>query len=393
MTYLKLSQHLDFLGCSLYADYTRTRRENGDILTEKIKSQMNSWKSGKFLPLTSRPWSINQYSLSKLWYRTACIDMRVGDSNKITTYVKSWLSQDLLLKPSEVLSYRQTSDGGLGLMCVQVRAQAHLIHNFLQQAANPTFKRNVFLHALYRFYILEEVSYPEPPRPPYYSLAFFNVIKEVKDRGPWNIIWMTLGQWYDHLLKRDKTHTISDPDDPPCLKPSRVEDLYPDICWERSHRLLRCKGLSPDHKSFLFLMMNDLLVTKERQFRLKKTPDPQCVYCQEEEGQTHLITCYHNREVTQPLKDLLVLYMPGITDQQIVCLDWEVEGSAAELPLLWISTVCLSYVWDRRKRDKTVSYRECRAELRGQWTLIKETIFRNETTVMEETLENFFPPN
>ena len=393
MTYLKLSQHLDFLGCLLYADYARTRRENGDILSEKITTQMNSWKSGKFLPLTSRPWSINQYSLSKLWYRTACIDLRVGDSRKISTSVKSWLSQDLLLKPSEVLCYRQTSDGGLGLLCLQVRAQAHLIHNFLQQAVNPRFTRNVYLHALYRFYILDEVSDKEPPRPPYYSLAFFSVIKEVRDRGQWNIIWMTLGQWYDPLLKINITHTITDPEDPPRLKPSRVEELHPDVCWERSHRLLGCNGLSPDHRSFLFLLKNDLLVTKERQYRLKKAPDPLCVYCHEEEGQTHLVTCNHNREVTQPLKDLLVLYMPGITDQQIVCLDWEVEGLAAELPLLWIGAVCLSFVWDRRKRDKSVNYRECRAELQGQWTLIKETKFRNEITVMEELLENFFPPN
>ena len=128
--------------------------------------------------LTCRPWSLNQYSLSKLWYRSSCLDLRSADCSNISTSIKSWLYQDLLLKPSEHLCYRQPREGGLGLLCVKVRAQAHLIHSFLQQAANPLFKRNVFLHALYRQYILEETSDPEPPRLPYYSLDFLRTIKK-----------------------------------------------------------------------------------------------------------------------------------------------------------------------------------------------------------------------
>ena len=57
LAYLKITDHLDYLGCKLYADYVSTRRENGDILKKTVREQMGSWKSGKFLPLTSRPWS------------------------------------------------------------------------------------------------------------------------------------------------------------------------------------------------------------------------------------------------------------------------------------------------------------------------------------------------
>ena len=77
LPYLKLTDHLDYLGCRLYANYNATRRENGEILKQRVKDQVGSWKSGKFLPITSRPWSLNTYCLSKLWYRTGCLDMRV----------------------------------------------------------------------------------------------------------------------------------------------------------------------------------------------------------------------------------------------------------------------------------------------------------------------------
>ena len=131
LPYLKITDHLDYLGCKLFADYSTTRRENGEILKAKVKEQIGSWKSGKFLPLTSRPWSINTYCLSKLWYRAACLDFRVGDCDAITSAVKGWLYQDMLLKPQEMLLFREVHDGGLGMYNVKARAAAVLIHTFL----------------------------------------------------------------------------------------------------------------------------------------------------------------------------------------------------------------------------------------------------------------------
>ena len=80
LPYLKITDHLDFLGCRLYADYSTSRRENGEDLKKKIKDQILSWKAGKFLPLALQPWSLNTYCLSKLWYRAACLDPRQGSS-------------------------------------------------------------------------------------------------------------------------------------------------------------------------------------------------------------------------------------------------------------------------------------------------------------------------
>ena len=96
---LKIADHLDYIGCKLYSDYTSTRRENGEIMKKRVRDQIGTWKSGKFLPLTSRPWSLNSYCLSKLWYKTNCLDLRVGDCNAITSSVKGWMYQDKLIKP------------------------------------------------------------------------------------------------------------------------------------------------------------------------------------------------------------------------------------------------------------------------------------------------------
>ena len=115
LPYLRLTDHLDYLGVRLYANYNATRRENGEILKKKIKDRIGSWKAGKFLPLTKRAWSINSYCLPSLWYRTGCLDLRVGDSDAIASSVKSWLFQDMLEKPQEMITYRSVELGGLAI--------------------------------------------------------------------------------------------------------------------------------------------------------------------------------------------------------------------------------------------------------------------------------------
>ena len=100
----------------------------------------------------------------------------------------------MLLKPQELMLYRQTELGGLGLYNVKIRAIAMLIHTFLAQAISPLFTTNFYLNSLYRWHVLEEI--PDPGRPPYYSEAFFSTIKDVKKNTPLNVTWITLKQWY-----------------------------------------------------------------------------------------------------------------------------------------------------------------------------------------------------
>ena len=80
---------MDILGVKLYARYASTRAENGEILVKKVSDIINRWKSGKFLPLTDRPKSVNTFALSKLWYRAAAIDFKNGDIEKIESKIKS----------------------------------------------------------------------------------------------------------------------------------------------------------------------------------------------------------------------------------------------------------------------------------------------------------------
>ena len=67
--YIKLSDHLDFVGVELRSTFTQTRKANGDMVQSRVQNTIGPWKSGKFMPLTHRPDSANTYVLSKVWFK------------------------------------------------------------------------------------------------------------------------------------------------------------------------------------------------------------------------------------------------------------------------------------------------------------------------------------
>ena len=84
------------VGVELKAMRMQTKKVNGDIVQTRVSNTINMWKSGKFMDLSSRPWSLNSYALRKVWFKCHTVDLRVTDINSITSNVKSWLFQDQL---------------------------------------------------------------------------------------------------------------------------------------------------------------------------------------------------------------------------------------------------------------------------------------------------------
>ena len=88
--YMHISDSLSMVGVELKASWQASRKTNNDDLQTRVEKCINSWRAGKFMPLVSRPFSLNTYCLSKVWFRTASVDLRVGDVTAITKKIKSY---------------------------------------------------------------------------------------------------------------------------------------------------------------------------------------------------------------------------------------------------------------------------------------------------------------
>ena len=127
-----------------------------------LENTIGPWKADKFMPFNMQSWSVNQYCLSKVFFRTHSVDLRVMDVNKITSSVKSWMYADQLLKPEELVMYRPAIQGGLGVLHVKLKAMAGLIKTFLETAGHEKFRTSQYHSMLYRYHVVGDTSGPDP---------------------------------------------------------------------------------------------------------------------------------------------------------------------------------------------------------------------------------------
>jgi hypothetical protein len=279
LNYMVLADSLEMVGVELKATWSQTRKVNGDIIQARVGNVVNSWKSGKFMDISCRPWSLNTFALTKVWFKCHTVDLRVCDISSVTSKVKSWLFQDQLEKPAEMVLHRPIQMGGLGLHNVKMKALASLIRTFMETAANPKFTHSLYHTLLYRVYVLKDDSISNPPAlPPYYSAGFFDIICKVKSDTPLNVCTMSTAQWYRVLVEMNIT-MVEATGNMMQYKKTRTELASPATDWECSWRGARLKGLGSEATSFLWKLLHFLLPTEDRLSRILPNTPSNCKYC------------------------------------------------------------------------------------------------------------------
>ena len=374
------------LGVTLKSTNSHSKMTNGDEIVSKVKNKIGSWQSGKFMPITQRPFSINCYVLSKTYFKCNSLDLRIKDVNAITSSIKSWVYKDQLEKPEEIILHRPVTHGGLGLDHVRYKTTARLITSFLETAANPKFIHSLYHQALYRYYVLEERNFIDPGLPPYYSESFFGIIRKAYQKSNINILAMRSKDWYNLLLNQNLLMGETEG----TLKKCKSELKNPHIDWERSWSLARIKGLDSEQISFLWKILHDLLPTQERISRIMNTNDPMCKLCNTEpDNLSHLFSCSFTREVCQALLQVVRSVCPDASSQDILFLSLDLDKSN-QFTMIWFISSTLANVWSQRSAKKRSSLVETRAVLEACVNILRKSrLFLTEATTIEEYMINF----
>ena len=379
--YIKLSDHLDFVGVELRASYIQTRKVNGEQLQTRVKNIVGPWRAGRFMPLTMRPYSANVYALSKVWFKCSCINLRSQDIIFINKQVKSWLYQDCLEKPSELVLYRDSKDGGLGLLHVHIRSLALLIRAFIETSVHPSFRHSLYHETLYRFHVLDDNSVPDPGLTPYYDKTFFNIIKHYKNNSTMNIATLSTRQWYRMLLEDRVLMSREDENSVPTLLPIRPELLHSNSDWPSIWARARMKGLGSDLSAFIFRLLHQILPTQERVHRIVGDRGQEvtglCLHCPQQVREDLLhafFFCNEDNGVGLALLGYAQLLIPTITPE--MCLRLEVGddlGDEDQLAVVSLLACGLKYIWETRSEKKTVSLHKMRAEIEAKVSILRKT--------------------
>ena len=349
---------------------------------------------GAGVTLDSNDMECCSVALSKVWFRSRCVDLRICDTNAITSSCKSWLLQDMFEKPAEMILHRPLHYGGLGLHSPKFKAKAGFISTFLQTAANPSFRSNLLHNQLYRKYILEEADVPGVPNqlPPYFTEDFFHIIREVKRKYPFNILTMTERDWNRTLTEDFITMELNQATNSNQFRPCRSELASPTTDWALSWFLCRQPGIPPDMATFLWKMLHNLLSTQERLHRLGSSPSALCKQCKLVTGtlQHELLECPHNDHVGEHLLGCLQTYVPGLTAATLLRLEFTSLDENMELPTTIITAVSLGYIWKARLTSSRIRAYQVRSEIEQTINLLRTTRLVNTATSLDTLANQMF---
>ena len=376
------------VGVQLKATWMQTKKINGDIIQDRVTKTINAWKAGKFMPLTMRSRSVNNYALSKAWFRCATVDLRECDIQALNKSVKSWLCADLLQKPSEVIMCRPIHHGGLGLASIRNRAKAALIRTFLETSANPNFRQSLLHSNMFRYHVLGDSSLPNPGFLPYYPPAFFATIRKVHQDTSLNVCTMSIKEWTKYLTEENLTMETSITNTRQ-LRPCYAESLSPDTDWDLSWRLCRLAGLGSDLTSFNFKLLHRLLVTRERMHQINPVTSPLCCLCLEanEDLQHTFIHCVFNQGVGQQLLTIVQEHLPAMSAQSLLRLELPLSADK-EFGVIFFTSTILSHIWNKRMSRSRITLYDIRSSLEAKCLLLRKTRYERFTQLLQSLLNS-----
>ena len=290
------------------------------------------------------------------------------------------MSQELLRKPKELLLYRSKEDGGLALVNVKARALANLIRTFLQSVLSSTYSS-----AIFNAFVKDDKDAKQiVKKPSFYPEEMFTSVKEaLRDLGG-QIFSLTAKHWQTRLTENKATHVRDPTSGIVSLLPSPAEESWPDADWSQSRVNLSLKGLSPNQRSTLFKLSNDLFPHSEQLQKFKLSSNAECQFCKKSDGSLHFLTCVQVKNLGTFLQDCLspaFFTEVQFTWSKVKTLDLSTPAPQDRLAGLVLIAEAVNHIQTSRKSSQAVSPTKLAAILRCSGEVVEKSFPSAGTTI------------
>ena len=134
-----------------------------------------------------------------------------------------------------------------------------------------------------------------------------------------------------------------------------------------------------------------LASNSEQAQRILKDQNSSCKLCTDAmDDLPHLFSCRYSTDVCQALLRTVTSVMPSATPQKILLLSLDIEPDL-ELPVVWIVSSTLLYVWSHKKSKKQCTLVETRAVLEARVNMLRRgEKLQEASTLIDRLVTNFF---
>ena len=316
------------------------------VLVEKFRGTLFSYDLRALDTVHQRVEVLNIYACSKLWYKCQVLPLpdRVAQQLEGLMFRFIWRGKLEKLATQEI--YNKLEDGGLGLVDIRSKADALFIKQGCRILAEPGgcaskhLKYWIGLHLAQ--YIPDMRPGPHCERVPRYYRHFKKLMVEVfkqEDVDPERL---------DQVKVKELYKGFTDTFPPP--KAVYRHDVPWEKVWERiNHPVLEVK-----QREMMFLLVHNILPTRERLLRLNQVDSDQCEERDGTEDVVHLFcTCRRSQVAWSWMRRKILNRYPELQ----VLSDFEMlhlltlDHSDNPLDLIWLVTNFVEYVWAKKTEN------------------------------------------
>jgi hypothetical protein len=341
LPWIRAASPVKVLGFNIAADLASTQQATWDRVLAAVRSTVGGFSSRLLPTLRQKVDVIITFALSRVWYFCQVLAMPPEVAADIRRCISSylWKGRTERLAFDELHSPREK--GGLGLPCIQTRAEALFTKQYAQfvaaggrMAAHVAFWLGPQLHHLVPY--LPVLPPPPPPLPSLY-VALHPLLEEaaaVPAAGA------ALALYTSRMLYQAWT---SD------LPPPKVEYRLHLLPWRRVWRRLEYLSPSWQLQDTHFSLLHNILPTPDRLCRLQLEQDASCRFCAAPVADVlHLFTACARVAAAWAYLYARASARLGaaLTDQELLFLAWRPGGAAEDEMVVPAVTAYSSWVWE-----------------------------------------------
>ena len=286
------------------------------------------------------------FGFSKIWYQCQVLPLPLKFAKQIESITRTFIWRGKLEKLAldEIKNSRE--EGGLNLVCVRSKADALFLRQTCRLLAYENF--NSYKHI--KFWIgsfLGDV-FPDMQggQPQLNVPGYFLHLKE-----------LFLQAYALEIINSDNLNAV------PCkviysdltssFPPPKIIYKYEDLPWNEIWDRLNLPVLTSEIRDLMFMLIHNILPTRDRLARLGRRQDALCSAEDGNESAEHLFSaCTRTQVVWAWARRKIIHLMPqsNIYPSDFELLHLAFEPNTMEKEIVWVISHFCCYVWDQKKK-------------------------------------------
>ena len=269
LPWLKVEERLKIFGIYIYPTFEKILEENWSELLNKFRGKLYSWNLRSLDTFQQRVDVLQIFGTSKLWYLCQVLPLPPKFASKFESIMWKFVWVGKLEKLALDETKNPRDQGGLNIVCIRSKADALFLRQTCRMLAEPDL--NSFKHLKYWVGLYLQDALPDmgtgmhADRTPYY---FQHLQQLFMDAHAIEIINVNrLNAVSTREIYQDFTSSF-----PPPKIVYKYENLPWDDIWDRLNRPV----IASHVRDVMFLVIHNILPTRQRLFRLNKCRSDQC---------------------------------------------------------------------------------------------------------------------